>query len=137
MPDVLSTIGHSTRSLSEFVDLLRASQVRLVVDVRTAPRSRANPQFNRDAPPGALAAAQIGYEHIAELGGLRGRQGALGTSTNLFWGSRSFRNDADHALAEPFRAGLACLRILGHTRRCAIMCAEAVWWRCHPAPAGG
>jgi uncharacterized protein (DUF488 family) len=131
MPDAFFTIGHSTRTPSEFVDLLRAPQVRQIVDVRTVPRSRANPQFNYDTLPGTLAAHQIGYEHIFELGGLRGRQGALGASPNLLWENRSFRNYADYALTEPFRAGLTHLRMLGHARRCGIMCAEAVWWRCH------
>jgi uncharacterized protein (DUF488 family) len=125
------TIGHSTHPISEFGNLLRASQVHLVVDVRTIPRSRKNPQFNYDVLPGTLAGFQIGYEHIVELGGLRGRQGAFGASPNLFWENQSFRNYADYALTEPFRAGLARLRLLGHAHRCAIMCAEAVWWRCH------
>jgi uncharacterized protein (DUF488 family) len=125
------TIGHSTRTTDEFVGLLRAEQVGMVVDVRTVPRSRTNPQFNRDTLPDSLAAHQIGYEHIASLGGLRGKQGAAEPSPNAFWENTSFRNYADHALTADFRAGLERLGELGAERRVAIMCAEAVWWRCH------
>ena len=102
----------------------------MVVDVRTVPRSRTNPQFNRDALAESLAAFQIGYEHVAELGGLRGKQ-APGPSLNAFWANQSFRNYADYALTDGFRRGLDRLLELGAERRCAIMCAEAVWWRCH------
>ena len=131
MPEPFFTIGHSTRSIPELVSLLLASQVRVVVDVRTVPRSRTNPQFNREELPGSVAEAQIGYEHIAELGGLRGRQHGLSSSPNTFWENQSFRNYADYAMTEPFRTGLARLRSLGRQQCCAIMCAEAVWWRCH------
>lgn len=124
------TIGHSTRAIPDFVGLLKASEVDLVVDVRTVPRSRTNPQFNRDALPLSLGPPGIGYEHIAELGGLRGRRGTS-ASPNGFWQNDSFRNYADHAMGEAFHRGLARLRELGAERRCAIMCAEAVWWRCH------
>jgi len=125
------TIGHGTRSLSEFIDLLRDSAVDLVVDVRSMPRSRTNPQFNHETLPGALAPSQIGYEHIAELGGLRGKQRLAQPSPNGLWRVRSFRNYADYALTDPFATGLARLRDLGTRRRCAIMCAETLWWRCH------
>ena len=131
MANPFYTIGHSTRAIPEFVDLLREAKTGLVVDVRTVPRSRTNPQFNQDALPAALAPYGIGYEHMAELGGLRGRRRGAGASPNTFWDNQSFRNYADYALTEPFRAGLARLRALGAERRCAIMCAEAVWWRCH------
>lgn len=131
MANPFFTIGHSTRSLLEFVELLRESKVDLVIDVRSMPRSRANPQFNGDSLPAALAPWQIGYEHIAELGGLRGRQRHSEASPNGFWRVRSFRNYADYALTEPFAAGLAQLRRRGAQHRCAVMCAEAVWWRCH------
>ena len=123
------TIGHSTRSLAEFAALLQAAEVRLVVDVRTVPRSRRNPQFNREALPSALAECQIGYEHNVELGGLRGKRN--GQSPNTFWENQSFRNYADYAGSAAFAAGLARLRALGHEQPTAIMCAEAVWWRCH------
>ena len=126
----LFTIGHSTRSVAEFVDMLRPAEVGLVVDVRTIPRSRTNPQFNRDALPQSLSAFQIGYEHIPELGGLRGKQSA-DASPNTFWENRSFRNYADYALTGAFHTGLDRLCELAAERRCAIMCAEAAWWRCH------
>ena len=125
------TIGHSTRSIEEFVALLQECGVRLVVDVRTVPRSRTNPQYNRDVLPGALAPFQIGYEHVAELGGLRGKRHDIAPDVNGFWQNKSFHNYADYALSENFRDGLAHLRALGAARPCAIMCAEAVWWRCH------
>lgn len=130
MPNPFFTIGHSTRTLPEFVDLLRPEEVRLVVDVRTVPSSRTNPQFNRDALPESLAQFQIGYEHVPELGGLRRKQ-ASEPSPNTFWANQSFRNYADYALTGAFGTGFDRLRELGAERRCAIMCAEAVWWRCH------
>jgi uncharacterized protein (DUF488 family) len=125
------TIGHSTRTIVEFVDLLRESGVDLVIDVRSMPRSRTNPQFNQPSLAEALAPRQIGYEHIAELGGLRGRSRGTEPSPNTYWRVRGFQNYADYALTVPFAAGLALLRERGRERRCAIMCAEAVWWRCH------
>ncbi|MEH6952241.1 DUF488 domain-containing protein [Nitrobacter sp. NHB1] len=125
------TIGHSTRTIAEFVDLLNAAGVRLVVDVRTVPRSRTNPQYNRDELPGTLADFQIGYEHIAALGGLRGHKRDTADATNAFWQNRSFHNYADYAMSADFRAGLAQLLDLGRRTPCAVMCAEAVWWRCH------
>ena len=125
------TIGHSTRSIDEFVALLQSAEVGLVVDVRTIPRSRTNPQYNLDALPQSLAPFQIGYEHIAALGGLRGHKRDVPDALNGFWQNQSFHNYADYAMSETFRAGFARLRTLGRDRRCAIMCAEAVWWQCH------
>jgi uncharacterized protein (DUF488 family) len=125
------TIGHSTRLLPEFLELLKAAEVKLVVDVRTVPRSRRNPQYNDDALPDALAGEGIAYEHLPELGGLRGRQSQIEPQVNGFWENASFHNYADYALSAAFAAGLTKLRRLGHAKRCAIMCAEAVWWRCH------
>ena len=124
------TIGHSTRPVTEFVDLLKGAQIALVVDVRSVPRSRTNPQYNRDVLPETLARSAIGYEHMAALGGLRARQD-VPTDVNAFWQNQSFHNFADYALTPAFRSGLGRLRALGDERRCAIMCAEAVWWRCH------
>ena len=95
------------------------------------PRSRTNPQFNGESLPEALAPWQIGYEHIEELGGLRGKARGAAPSPNAYWRVRGFRNYADHALPKLFSTGLARLRELGGQNRCAIMCAEAVWWRCH------
>jgi hypothetical protein len=125
------TIGHSTRTIVELADLLHESGVDLVIDVRSIPRSRTNPQFNQQSLPEALAPWQIGYEHIAELGGLRGKARGAEPSPNTYWRVRSFRNYADYALTAPFTAGLARLRERGSEHRCVIMCAEAVWWRCH------
>jgi uncharacterized protein (DUF488 family) len=125
------TIGHSTRSTEEFVGLLKNAGVKSVADVRTVPRSRTNPQYNRDILPQTLSEFQIDYEHIAALGGLRGHRRDVAESVNAFWQNQSFHNYADYAMSDGFRDGLIRLRNLGHARRCAIMCAEAVWWRCH------
>ena len=125
------TIGHSTRSIEEFVDLLSKAEVRLVVDVRSIPRSRTNPQYNSEALAEVLSEASMDYEHIAALGGLRGRKRGVPADVNAFWQKQGFHNYADHALSESFHAGLMRLRELGHATQCAIMCAEAVWWRCH------
>ena len=125
------TVGHSTRTLNEFVDLLRAGNVRRLVDVRTIPRSRTNPQYNLDALPEALAAFQIAHTIIPELGGRRSRQKTVDPDTNAFWQNQSFHNYADHALSADFDAGLQRLLTLAAEERCAIMCSEAVWWRCH------
>jgi uncharacterized protein (DUF488 family) len=125
------TIGHSTRAIDDFVGLLRQAEVQLVVDVRTVPRSRTNPQYNGDVLPQTLSAYQIEYAYIASLGGLRGRAQDIAGSVNAFWENQSFHNYADYALTGAFRGGLAELRDLGHARCCAVMCAEAVWWRCH------
>jgi uncharacterized protein (DUF488 family) len=125
------TIGHSTRTIGEFIDLLAASKVGFVVDVRTVPRSRTNPQYNRETLPGSLSGFQIAYEHVAELGGLRARAQDIAPDVNAFWENQSFHNYADYAMGAGFRSGLARLRELGCVRCCAVMCAEAVWWRCH------
>jgi len=102
-----------------------------VVDVRSMPRSRTNPQFNEQTFPQALAPRHIDYEHVSELGGHRGKIDLSKPSPNAYWRVRGFRNYADYALTEPFAVGFARLRERGSCRRCAIMCAEAVWWRCH------
>lgn len=130
-PQPVYTIGHSTRTISEFVDILRVGPVQLVVDVRTIPRSRTNPQYNADTLGDSLGPFQIGYERIAELGGLRGRSSDVTPETNSFWENRSFHNYADYALSEEFAGGLDRLLELADARPTAIMCAEAVWWRCH------
>jgi uncharacterized protein (DUF488 family) len=131
MPHRFFTIGHSTRPIGEFVELLRNSGVRLIVDVRTVPRSRTNPQYNSDALPKTLSEFQIGYEHIPALGGLRARSPDVPRDVNAFWQNESFHNYADYAMSGEFRAGFARLRRSGHAKPCAVMCAEAVWWRCH------
>ena len=123
------TIGHSTRSIAELVELLRVENIEVVVDVRAIPRSRTNPQFNIDTLPGALREHGIDYTHAGALGGRRGR--GKNPSPNTFWENQSFRNFADYAMSEAFAEGFSALRRLGQTKRCAIMCSEAVWWRCH------
>jgi uncharacterized protein (DUF488 family) len=131
MATTFFTIGHSTRSITQFVDLLRPLEIQLVVDVRTVPRSRTNPQYNRDALRDTLSEFQIGYEHLAALGGLRGKPQDAAPMVNAFWQNQSFHNYADYVLTKTFRSGMGELHRLGRARQCAIMCAEAVWWRCH------
>jgi uncharacterized protein (DUF488 family) len=130
MPTIF-TIGHSTRTISEFEGLLRQVAVELLVDVRSIPRSRTNPQFNADALPGALAEVGIAYRHLPALGGLRHRTKGAIPSPNMFWRVAAFRNYADYAATAAFRLGLDELEALARDNCCAIMCAEAVWWRCH------
>ncbi len=122
------TIGHSTRSVDELVALLRAFDVTLLADIRTIPRSRQNPQFNADALRSALRARKIRYLHLPELGGLRRPRK---DSLNAGWHNASFRGYADYMQTKEFEAGLAKLRALAAQRRLALMCAEAVPWRCH------
>ena len=125
------TIGHSTRSIVEFMDLLRSVQVTLVADVRTVPRSRTNPQYNRENLPHTLRQLGVDYEHISSLGGLRSATRDVLSSVNAFWQNKSFHNYADYALGRDFHEGMDRVIELGAAQRCAIMCAEAVWWRCH------
>jgi len=125
------TIGHSTRAIAEFVSLLAESEIQLVVDVRSIPRSRTNPQFNLEILPDSLAPFSIGYQHVPELGGRRHRPPGAPPSPNTFWRNESFRNYADYAATDPFNSGLMTLRELARVRRSVIMCSEAVWWRCH------
>jgi uncharacterized protein (DUF488 family) len=130
-PFPIFTIGHSTRSIPEFVDLLRSGPADLVVDVRTVPKSRRNPQYNEDVLGEELAPYQLGYRRIAGLGGLRGKSRDVAPQVNGYWQNQSFHNYADYALSEDFEAALEELLDVSRERRCAIMCAEAVWWRCH------
>lgn len=125
------TIGHSNRSIESFIDILRQAQVALLVDIRTIPMSRANPQFNKDRLPESLAAARISYDYVAALGGLRRKDKTLAREVNGFWTNVSFHNYADYALSGEFHEGLAHLLAEGREQRSAIMCSEAVWWRCH------
>ena len=125
------TVGHSTRSIPEFVELLRCGQVELVVDVRTVPRSRRNPQYNEDAMAAELAPYQIAYMRMPNLGGLRPRSRDVAPEVNGFWQNQSFHNYADYALSDQFTAALNELLHVSSTRLCSIMCAEALWWRCH------
>jgi uncharacterized protein (DUF488 family) len=125
------TIGHSTRSLEHFVELLGEAQVGMLADIRKLPMSRAYPHFNRDSLESALKSVQIRYEHVAALGGLRGRTQSRPPDLNGWWTNRSFHNYADYALSSEFEAALDDLMSEGGRVRCALMCAEAVWWRCH------
>lgn len=129
--DTLFTIGHSTRTLAEFVALLRQVDVTLLVDVRSIPRSRTTPQVNLDTLPDSLAAEGISYRHLQVLGGRRHHRKGAPPSLNTYWCVAAFRNYADYAETDEFRGGLDVLRALTLDTRCAIMCAEAVWWRCH------
>jgi uncharacterized protein (DUF488 family) len=126
----LFTIGHSTRTIEEFVGILNEAAIRRIVDVRYFPGSRRHPQFGSEALPPALAAAGIDYQHLRELGGRRGRQHD-GPSRNTQWRVEAFRNYADYAETPAFREALDRLERLADERVTAIMCAEAVWWRCH------
>ncbi len=125
---VVYTIGHSTRTLDDFIALLRAHGIARLVDIRTVPRSRRNPQFDRDALPAALERAGIGYIHLAGLGGLRH---ARKDSVNTGWRNASFRGYADYMQTPEFERALEDLIALAGEAPAAIMCAEAVPWRCH------
>ena len=122
------TIGHSTRSVDEFVSLLSAHGVTQLVDVRTVPRSRHNPQFNAEVLPASLASAGIGYVHAPGLGGFRP---TLADSPNGGWRNLSFRGYADYMQSDDFADDLFSLMELARRDRVALMCAEAVPWRCH------
>ncbi len=125
---VLYTIGHSTRTIDQFVGLLRAHGVQKVVDIRTIPKSRYNPQFNQSALRESLANRRIRYQHLAALGGLRHPRK---DSVNLGWKNASFRGFADYMQTAAFTRGLNRLQAIAQQRPTAIMCAEAVPWRCH------
>ena len=122
------TIGHSTRTWKAFLELLRVHGIKRVVDVRSIPRSRHNPQFNREILSMKLRSARIGYVHLRKLGGLRH---ALRDSPNVGWRNASFRGFADYMQTPDFDAGLGRLIKLAKQKKTALMCAEAVPWRCH------
>jgi uncharacterized protein (DUF488 family) len=122
------TIGHSTRPQAEFEDLLAQAGVRLLVDVRSVPRSRRNPQFEGDALARSLPAAGIAYRHAARLGGFRRPRP---DSPNTGWEHRSFRGYADYMATAEFRAALDEVQREGRERPACVMCAETQWWRCH------
>jgi uncharacterized protein (DUF488 family) len=127
MPAVF-TIGHSTLAWKDFLELLRAYRVKRVIDVRSVPRSRHNPQFNQETLSTKLRGARIAYVHLQKLGGLRH---ARRDSPNMGWRNASFRGFADYMQTPEFEAGLQRLMKLAVQKRCAMMCAEAVPWRCH------
>ena len=122
------TIGHSTRSADEFLELLRAHSIGGLADVRTIPRSRRHPHFGREALDARLKEAGIEYRHFAELGGLRK---PTRDSPNGAWRNEAFRGYADHMMTSGFRAAVEDLLQFGEDRHVAVMCAEAVWWQCH------
>jgi uncharacterized protein (DUF488 family) len=122
------TVGHSTRPIDEFIALLKERGVKRLVDIRKVPLSRHNPQFNRDELPKSLSSAHIGYTHLPELGGLRH---ARRDSLNTGWRNLSFRGFADYMQTPEFDRGLQQLIEMGVQEPIAIMCAEAVPWRCH------
>jgi uncharacterized protein (DUF488 family) len=123
------TIGHSTRTIDEFISLLQANQIRLLVDVRSLPGSKRYPQFNKEALADSLGKTGIQYEHFPELGG---RRKAKPESKNTAWRNASFRGYADYMETEEFRKGVErLLDLAADAGPTAIMCAEAVWWRCH------
>ena len=122
------TIGHSTRTIEEFIGLLQAHAVARVADVRTVPRSRHNPQFNQTSLPGSLKKAGLEYVHMPKLGGLRHAQR---DSLNVGWRNASFRGYADYMQTPDFERSLEELIQLAHQDQIALMCAEAVPWRCH------
>jgi uncharacterized protein (DUF488 family) len=125
------TIGHSTRPIGEFGALLQEREVQVLADVRSIPRSRANPQFNIETLPAALAEFGVSYRHIPQLGGRRHRPRDAPPSPNTFWRNESFRNYADYTATDAFKIGITCLEELVRSRCCAVMCSEALWWRCH------
>ncbi len=125
---LICTIGHSTHPLNEFVSLLEINAVTHVLDVRTVPRSRQNPQFNKETLPDFLRAAGIKYTHLPELGGLRQ---AHKDSINGAWRNASFRGYADYMQTPEFAMNVQNVMELAAYERCALMCAEAVPWRCH------
>ena len=127
-PRVILTVGHSTRTIGEFVDLLRAYEIAILVDVRHFPGSRRFPQFQKQALQQSLASAQIHYEHLVQLGG---RRPVRPDSQNLVWRNASFRGYADYMETQPFRTAVDRLLEITRAGRTAIMCSEAVWWRCH------
>ncbi|MCK3768389.1 DUF488 domain-containing protein [Microbacterium aerolatum] len=131
MPLPFHTVGHSDRTIDEFITVLTSAQIGLVVDVRRLPGSRRHPQFDEDALRESLDAAGIRFERIAELGGRRPVSKDVPFETNAFWQNRSFHNYADHALSDEFRSGVDELLGRGRELRTTVMCSEAVWWRCH------
>jgi len=127
-PPLVLTIGHSTRSLEAFIDLLKTHEVKMIADVRTVPRSRHNPQFNRDTLPDTLSAVGIRYVHLSGLGGLRH---ARSDSFNTGWHNSTFRGFADYMQTAEFEENLEKLIRLSRRMGICLMCAEAVPWRCH------
>jgi uncharacterized protein (DUF488 family) len=127
-PETIWTVGHSTRSLERFIGLLRGHAIAALVDVRRLPRSRRHPWFDRSTLPGELSRAGIDYRHEPDLGGLRK---PLPDSPNTGWRNAGFRGYADHMQTEQFAERVESLLALAREGRTAVMCAEALPWRCH------
>ncbi len=130
-PLPIFTIGHSTRPLEEFLELLAESSVECIVDVRRLPGSRAYPQYNADALRASLHEVGIDYWHLTALAGLRRTSEVPNEYESAFWTNASFRRYAAYAHTPEFVEGLRALELRAASQRCALMCAEAVWWRCH------
>lgn len=124
----LWTIGHSTLSIEDFIDRLKSFEIQVLADVRSYPGSRRYPHFNKEKLSASLTNAGIRYEHFPELGG---RRRARPDSLNMTWRNESFRGYADYMETDEFREGIERLLDLAGKQRLAIMCSEAVWWRCH------
>lgn len=125
------TIGHSTRALDAFIAALKSAGVDAIADIRRFPRSRRYPHFNGEALAPALAAEGIAYRHFPALGGRRGKRADGTPSPHTLWREETFRNFADYAETAEFRAAFDAVAAMGKSGSPAIMCAEAVWWRCH------
>jgi uncharacterized protein (DUF488 family) len=131
MPEIPSrvwTIGHSTRSIDEFLSMLQSFQIKFLIDVRSFPGSRRYPQFNKERLRESLAEAGVEYRHFPDLGG---RRRAKPDSLNMTWRNETFRGYADYMETDDFRKGISHLLEIARADRTAIMCAEALWWRCH------
>lgn len=126
-----NTIGHSNRALAEFLAMLGEARIALLIDVRAFPRSRTNPIFNIERLEPQLMLHGIGYRHCPALGGRRKKQRSIDPDVNALWRVPSFHNYADYALSDEFEAAFRDLVRLGEDQRIALMCSEAVWWRCH------
>lgn len=128
MTKLIYTIGHSTHPMEDFIDLLKGYEIKMLIDVRTIPKSRHNPQFNKETLETVLSESGIQYHHLSKLGGLRHTSKA---SVNVGWNNLSFRGFADYMQTPVFLQGIEELEILGKKHKSVIMCAEALPWRCH------
>ena len=122
------TVGHSTRSIDEFIRVLASLQIKTLIDVRTSPGSRLHPQFNKEQLKASLAKVGVDYHHLPSLGG---RRRVKPDSRNTAWRNASFRGYADHMESEEFQEGISKLLEFAREKRTAFMCAESLWWRCH------
>jgi uncharacterized protein (DUF488 family) len=127
----LYSVGHSTHSATEFVDILRSAGIARLADIRGFPRSQANPQFNMEVLPATLAAAGVRYVHLPALGGRRPRSTCIDPQINAGWQHQAFHNYADYAMTPAFLAGFSTLLEFALGEPTAMMCAEAMWWQCH------